>query len=192
VSWDGIGSGDAFPHAASRYWSSDGSSKFAFDGKTAIVYSATANKYASIPVPEGTVEAMMKEAVGRLGVDFPLADFLSEAPNKAFLTGVTSGRVVNTVTIDGAPYLHLFFSQPPGIELELWVEKSDQSLPRRLIVTYRSLPGEPNFIAEFSDWDFNIHPSDADFTFQPPTDAVQVALKAPPANAPAKAKGVKR
>jgi hypothetical protein len=39
-------------------------------------------------------------------------------------------------------------------------------LPRRLIVTYRSLPGEPNFIAEFSDWDFNIHPSDADFTFQ--------------------------
>jgi hypothetical protein len=72
------------------------------------------------------------------------------------------------------------------------VEKSDQSLPRRLIVTYRSLPGEPNFIAEFSDWDFNIHPSDADFTFQPPTDAVQVALKAPPANAPAKAKGVKR
>jgi hypothetical protein len=170
----------------------DGSTKLAFNGKTAIVYSTTANKYASIPVPEGTVEAMMKEAVGRLGVDFPLADFLSEAPNKAFLTGVTSGRVVNTVTIDGAPYLHLFFSQPPGIELELWVEKSDQSLPRRLIVTYRSLPGEPNFIAEFSDWDFNIHPSDADFTFQPPTDAVQVALKAPPANAPAKAKGVKR
>ena len=72
------------------------------------------------------------------------------------------------------------------------MEKSDQSLPRRLIVTYRSLPGEPNFIAEFSDWDFNIHPSDADFTFQPPADAVQVALKAPPANAPAKAKGVKR
>ena len=65
----------------------DGLAKLAFDGKTAIVYSATANKYASIPVPEGTIEAMMKEAVGRLGVDFPLADFLSEAPNKAFLTG---------------------------------------------------------------------------------------------------------
>jgi hypothetical protein len=65
----------------------DGSTNLAFDGKTAIVYSATANKYASVPVPEGTVEGMMKEAVGRLGVDFPLADFLSEAPNKAFLTG---------------------------------------------------------------------------------------------------------
>jgi hypothetical protein len=164
----------------------DGSTKLAFDGKTAVVYSATPNKYASIPVAEGTIEAMMKEAVGRLGVDFPLADFLSEAPDKAFLTGVTSGRVVNTVTIDGAPYDHLFFSQPPGIELELWLSKNEPSLPRRLIVTYRSLPGQPNFIAELSDWNFNIHPPYAEFAFQPPAGAEQVALK--PATAPAPAK----
>jgi hypothetical protein len=109
-----------------------------------------------------------------------------------FLTGVTAGRVVNTVTIDGASYLHLFFNQPPGIELELWLAKTDQSLPRRLIVTHRSLPGQPNFIAEFSDWDFDIHPSDADFTFQPPAGAEKVALKpvgSPPS--PAKPKGGK-
>jgi len=170
----------------------DGSSKLVFDGKTAVIYAAAKKKYASIPVPEGTIQAMMKEAMGRLGVDFPLADFLTEAPNKAFLTGVTSGRVVDTVTIDGSPYLHLFFSQPPGIELELWLGKDDQSLPKRLIVTYRNLPGQPNFIAEFSDWNLNIHPSDADFTFQPPADAEQVQLKpAAAAPTPAKGKGVK-
>jgi hypothetical protein len=167
----------------------DGSTNLAFDGKTAIVYSATANKYASVPVPEGTVEGMMKEAVGRLGVDFPLADFLSEAPNKAFLTGGTSGRLVDTVTIDGAPYDHLFFSQPPGIELELWLSKNEQSLPRRLIVTYRTLPGQPNFIAEFSDWNFNIHPADTEFAFQPPAGAEQVALKPAAAPAPTTKKG---
>ena len=170
----------------------DGASKLVFDGKTAIAYSATAKKYASIPVPEGTIEGMLKEAVGRLGIDFPLADFLTDDPGKAFLTGVTEGTVVDTVTIDGVPCLHMFFSQPPGIELELWVEKNDQSLPRRLIVTYRTLPGEPNFIAEFSDWNFNIHPSDADFTFQPPADATEVQLKPVAATAPpvkGKAKG---
>ena len=168
----------------------DGSRKLFFDGKEAVVYSAALNKYAGIPVPEGTIEGMLKEAVGRLGIDFPLADFLTNAPNKAFLTGVTSGRVVDTVTIDGAPYLHLVFSQPPGIELELWVEKSDRALPRRLIVTYQALPGEPNFVAEFSDWNFDIHPSDADFTFQPPAGAQQVELKpVAKTTAPAKAKG---
>jgi hypothetical protein len=169
----------------------DGSHKLVFDGKTAVVFSAAANKYASIPVPDGTIEGMLKEAVGRLGIDFPLADFLTEAPNKAFLTGVTSGRVVNTVTIDGAPYDHLFFFQPPGIELELWLSKNDQALPSRLIVTYRSLPGQPNFIAQFSDWNFNIHPSDADFAFQPPAGATQVELKPIAAAAPAKGKGKK-
>src|SRR5262249_37879345 len=168
----------------------DGSNKLAFDGKTLMIFSADAKKYATASFPEGTtIDGMLKEAVGRLGIDFPLADFLSEAPNKAFLTGVTSGRVINTVTIDGAPYLHLFFSQPPGIELELWLSKNEQSLPRRLIVTYRSLPGQPNFIAEFSDWNFNIHPSDAEFAFQPPAGAEQVALKPPPAPPPVKKGG---
>jgi len=160
----------------------DGTTKLVFDGKTAYVFAAAQNKYAKIPVPDGTIEGMLREAVGRLGVDFPLADFLTSAPNKAFLTGVTAGRVVKTVTIGGAPYLHLFFAQPPGIELELWLSKNDQSLPSRLIVTYRMLPGQPNFIAEFADWSFDIHPSDAAFAFQPPAGAVEMALKpvAPP------------
>ena len=120
----------------------------------------------------------------------PLADFLSEAPNKAFLSGVTSGRVVNTVTIDGAPYDHLVFSQPPGILLELWLPKTGPALPRRLIVTSGALPGQPNFIAEFSDWNLSIHPADTELVFQPPADAVQGALKPLPPVAPAsKAKG---
>jgi hypothetical protein len=156
----------------------DGSAKLTFDGKTLVIFSAQIKKYASMTLPEGTtIDGMLKEAVGRYGVDFPLADFLSEAPNKAFLSGVTSGRVVNTVTIDGAPYDHLFFSQPPGIELELWLPKTGQAVPRRLIVTYRALPGQPNFIAEFADWNFDVRPSEAEFAFQPPAGAQQVALK---------------
>ncbi len=168
----------------------DGPGKLVYDGKTVIVYMANGNKYASIPVPD-TIAGMMKVAMGRLGVDFPLADFLTEAPSKAVLSGVTAGRVVNTVMIDGVPYLHLFFSQPPQIDLELWLEKNGQSLPRRLIVTYRSLPGQPDFIAEFSNWDFAIHPTDADFVFHPPAGATQIALKPPATAAPAKATGSK-
>jgi hypothetical protein len=158
----------------------DGPSKLVYDGKTLLVYVADGNKYASIPVPD-TIGGMMREAIGRLGIDFPLADFLTDTPNKAFLSGVTSGRVVNTVTIDGVPCLHMFFSQPPGIDLELWLENNAQALPRRLVATYRSLPGQPNFIATFSDWNFSIHPTDADFAFQPPPGAVKIALKPPEA-----------
>jgi hypothetical protein len=136
----------------------DGPRKLIYDGKTAMLALDDGKKYASIPVPDN-IDGMMQVVVGHFDVDFPLADFLTSAPDRAFLTGVTAGRQINMVTIDGVPCRHLVFSQPPGIELELWLENNDQSLPRRLIVTYRSLPGEPNFVAEMSDWNFAANPA---------------------------------
>src|SRR4051812_48879456 len=154
----------------------DGQSKLDYDGKTLVLYDPDAKKYVSVPF-SGSLEDMLKQMSERLNVDFPLADFLTATPDKAFLTGVTSGSEINTVTIDGVQCQHLLFEQPPGIELELWVEKNDRAIPRRLIVTYRSLPGEPRFIAEMSDWKLGLNPSDAEFTFTPPAGATKVEPK---------------
>jgi hypothetical protein len=165
----------------------DGSTKLFYNGKTVVLFRVDAKRYASLPVPN-TIQGMLKEVMGRLHVDFPLADFLTDDPAKSFLYEVTAGRVVNTVTIDGVPCLHLLFFQPPGIELELWVEKNDQSVPRRLIVTYRTLPDQPNFVAVFSDWNFSVHPTDAEFEFQAPEGAKRFELKPAASAAPAKSK----
>ncbi|HMD92157.1 MAG TPA: DUF2092 domain-containing protein, partial [Trebonia sp.] len=101
---------------------------------------------------------------------------LTADPAKSVLSGVTAGRQVNIVNVDGVPCRHLFFTQP-GIELELWVENNDRAVPHRLIVTYRSVAGEPSFIAQMSDWNFDVPPANADFAFQPPAGAVKVDLK---------------
>jgi hypothetical protein len=166
----------------------DGSTKLFYEGKTVTILGVEANKYATVQAPN-TIQGMLETVVGKLGVDFPLADFLTDAPDKSFLAGVTSGREVNTVTIDAVPCRHLLFTQPPGIELELWIEKNDKALPRRLIATYRSERDQPSFVAEFSDWNLSARPSDAEFTFQPPAGAVQVELKPAAKVAPAKPKG---
>ncbi|MGE0259664.1 MAG: DUF2092 domain-containing protein [Alphaproteobacteria bacterium] len=155
----------------------DGSAKLLYDGKTLTVFNAAKNTYATVAAPDN-LQAMMKDVVARYNVDFPLADFVAAEPGKAFLTGVTTGREVGTVTIDGKPARHLFFTQPPGIELELWVDKDEKALPRRLLVTYRLLHGQPSFVAQFSDWNFDVHPTDADFTFQPPAGATKAELTA--------------
>jgi hypothetical protein len=155
----------------------DGRRKLMYDGKTAVVALDGGKKYVSLLVPN-TIEGMLHVVVGRFGVDFPLADFLTNEPQKSFMLGVASGRQVNMVTIDGVPCRHLVFSQPPKIELELWVEDNEQSLPRRLIVSYLSLPGEPNFVAEMSDWNFTVHPTDAEFQFEPPQGAERLQLGA--------------
>jgi len=155
----------------------DATVKMFYDGKDLTLTNVAANRYTVIPVPS-TIQGMMETAMGKLHVDFPLADFLTDAPNKAFLTGVTSGKVINTVTIDGTPCKHLYFEQPPGIQLELWLEDNERSLPRRLIVTYADMPGSPSFIAMFSDWNLDAHTADADFVFTPPAGATKVDLPA--------------
>ena len=153
----------------------DGPRKLFYDGKTvALALDAAGNHYATLPVPN-TITMMMHVVMGRFGLDFPLADFLTDVPDKAFLSGVASGREVNKVTIDGVPCVHLVFSQPPGIELELWLE-SDRGVPRRLIVIDNDSPGKPEFIAEMFDWDFTVHPADADFAFAPPNGAKEIGF----------------
>ena len=111
----------------------------------------------------------------------PLADLLSDNPAEAVASGITSGGKVGTSTIDGVRCSHFFFEQAADdLELELWLEDNQQAVPRRLVVTYRSLPGRPIFffIAELSGRDFSIQPPDSDFVFQPPAGVTQVELKA--------------
>jgi hypothetical protein len=156
----------------------DGVSVLTFDGKTATLFGTKQNKYARIEAP-GNIEAMLGDVAERLNLEFPFSDFLAANPGKSFLDGVTSGRELDPVTIDGKPARHLFFSQTGGIEVELWVDKSEQAIPKRLFVTYRLLPGQPNFIAEFSDWNFAAQSSDSDFAFQPPAGAKEVELQGP-------------
>jgi len=168
----------------------DASSKLFYDGKTVTLFGVESKKYVTVPAPD-TIQAMLEMVISKLHIDFPLADFLTDSPDKSFLSGVTSGKEINTVTIDGVPCRHLLFTQAPKIELELWIEKNDKALPRRLVITYRAEPGQPSFVAELSDWDFSIHPTDADFAFQPPEGATRVELKPTAAATPARPQGTK-
>jgi len=153
----------------------DGTTKMFYDGIDLTIYGAEAKQYARIPV-SGNIQEMVDAAEARLGIDMPLADFLSNDPDKSLLAGVTSGGQVGMATIDGVRCRHFFFIQSPDLELELWLEDNDKALPRRLFVTYQSLPGRPSFFAELSNWDFSSHHPDTDFVFQPPAGVAQVEL----------------
>jgi hypothetical protein len=139
----------------------DGSVRLVYDGKQASLLGVESNKYTTIPVPD-TIKGMMDTVADDLDVDFPLADLLSAAPDKSVLLGVTSGREVNSVTIDGVQCRHLLLTKSPGVEIGLWVEKNDRALPRRVIIAYRNMSGRPSVFADLSSWNFSVHPSDAD------------------------------
>jgi hypothetical protein len=154
----------------------DGRSEIGYDGKTLTIYNVAAKRYGTIPIT-GSIETMLRTASEKMGIDFPLADLLADQPGQAFLNGVITGIKVDDATIDGQTCHHFFFVQPPGIELELWSEANDQALPRRIAITYRSLPGEPQFLAEMSDWKLGLNPSNDAFVIKLPADATRIEAR---------------
>jgi hypothetical protein len=161
----------------------DGSLDLFYNGKSVSAFWPDSKAYATIAAPSD-IRSALDEVLNKLHIDFPLVDLFSDAPDKAFLSGVTAGWQVGTAKIDGVDCRHLFFTQRGGVDLELWVEKNDAAIPHRLIVTYRLLPGQPDFIAQFTHWNTRIHPSNSEFVFQPPAGAKQIAMG--PAAAPGK------
>jgi hypothetical protein len=69
----------------------NGSTKMFYDGETLVAYNPDEKKYSSIHVP-GKLDEMVDAAEKRLGADFPLADLLTDNPEKSIISGVVFGR----------------------------------------------------------------------------------------------------
>lgn len=155
----------------------DGANELYYDGNTVSIFSPDRKEFALMSAPGG-IETALDEVLGRLKFDFPLVNFFAVSPDRSLLRGVVAGWQVGTATIDGIECRHLLFLKRGVIDLELWVEKNDAAVPHRLIVTYHLLPGQPSFIAEFTNWDGRGRPSDSVFAFQAPARAKQIDFPA--------------
>jgi hypothetical protein len=84
-------------------------------------------------------------------------------------TGTYAGRHY----LDGDWYHHLLLSTNAA-DVQLWVASGDASEIRKLVITYTSKPGEPQYRALLRDWDFDPAIDSTTFTFTPPADARKV------------------
>ena len=156
----------------------DGANELYYDGNQVSVFSPDRAEYAMLAVP-GTIEAALNEVLGKLNIDFPLVNFFAVSPDRSLLSGAVAGWQVGTSMIEGVECHHLVFLKKGDVDLELWVENNKAATPRRLMVTYRLLPGQPSFLAEFTNWDSRVQPADAVFAFRAPPKAKQIVLNPP-------------
>jgi hypothetical protein len=65
------------------------------------------------------------------------------------------------------------------VDMQVWIAQGEQPLPRRVILTYKNAPGQPQFRADLSDWDLSPKVAADSFTFTPPAGAEQIPFLAP-------------
>ena len=57
---------------------------------------------------------------------------------------------------------HLAF-RTAKVDWQIWIEDGRAPLPRKLVITYKLVPGAPVFRLELSDWDVSARLPDATF-----------------------------
>jgi len=90
---------------------------------------------------------------------------------------VNSGYYVGEATIAGI-LCHNLALRNEDEDVQLWVAKGDEPVPRRIVVTYKNLEGQPQFRAQFEEWNFSPNFSETIFSYSPPAHADRVGFLA--------------
>lgn len=141
------------PDRAYVDWQSDlGARRFWYDGTTLTVTDPATPFYAAEAAP-ATLDATLDLVETKLGFAPPLGDFLHAEPYGVLRADVRYGVYLGTSEIDGRECHSLAFVDDK-IDWQIWVDTGPRPTPCKLVITYLTQPGKPQFSAVFSDWDF--------------------------------------
>ncbi len=141
-----------------------------FDGETARVYSEGINGYAQFPAP-GTVDQLIEALRAGHGVSLPGADFLLSNPYQVLVPDILEAKYMGRGVIDGLACEHLAFRNF-DTDWQLWVEVGECPIPRKLVITSKTINSAPQYTFRIKSWKTDVEPADEVFTFTPPVDAV--------------------
>jgi hypothetical protein len=142
------------------------------DGKEISVFDENENVYAIVP-KEGTLTEIIDYFVDDLQMPLPLAELVSDDLTEVLTEKISFGHTIGESIIDGIRCDNLVL-QNDEVDVQLWIEKGKKPLPRRVVITYKNEPGEPQFWAQFVEWNLSPDVDDKQFSFQPPADASRI------------------
>ena len=159
-----------------EYWSDTGGRHFWYDGQTVTLYDPGLGVYASEPA-KPTIDATLEHLNTELGFTPPLSDLMTSDPAATLRKNVLFGFHVGLTYVDGVRCHHLAFVER-DIDWQVWIEDGTRRTPRKVVITYKSIPGAPQYAAVLSDWDFATRPPDSLFIPQLPAGADRISFLA--------------
>jgi hypothetical protein len=121
----------------------------------------------------GDIDASLDFLAEQLGVPRQLRDFFSKDLTASLGGAMRSGYYVGESMISGVLCDHLALRSETE-DVQVWIAQGDEPVPRRIIIAYRQIEGQPRFWAQFTEWDFSPEVSDTTFTFSPPEGATRI------------------
>ena len=150
-----------------------GKRRLFYDGHQIVLEDLTQNVYASAP-QTGPVDDVVAFVADRFGIPVALSELLSPELPKLLSEDLASASDVGESTIDGVRCDHVALRNG-SVGMQLWIGQDD-SLPRRITITYEHEEGRPQFRARFTGWDLSPKITKATFAFEPPKGSEKIAF----------------
>jgi hypothetical protein len=164
------GSVDASVRRPNRLYSEfDGdlrSTIFWYDGENFTFLDRKRDVYSTQPSPP-TLDATVDHIMDKYGFSIPLSDLAFSDPYASLMENVHFGLYVGLHSVDGVRSHHLAFVKK-HIDWQIWIEDGKQPVPRKMVITYKTLPGSPQYTAVFSEWDMATRLPDSLFVVDAP------------------------
>jgi hypothetical protein len=146
---------------------------YLYDGREFTLYAKRLGYYATAPVPP-TLGELTDRLAERYDIQVPLVDLFKWGPSSA--AGITGAMDLGPSEVDGVTCQHYAFRQE-GLDWQIWIQRGDYPLPRRLVATTTTDEARPQFTALYV---WNLAPSfnGSAFAFVPPSDAEKIVFAA--------------
>lgn len=144
------------------------------DGKTLTVLDRNKNVYAQLPDP-GTIDQAIDMLQEKYGMSLPAADLLSADVYKTMTDGCNAINYIGIGYAVEEKCHHLAFSRE-NIDWQMWISIGDKPSMRKIVITYKQLPGEPQYTLQLLKRETAIKINDAVFACEIPKGAEKIEV----------------
>jgi hypothetical protein len=146
---------------------------FFYEGKTFTLFAPRMNVFATTPAPPTLIE-LAEKLKDDLDIELPLADMFYWGTPKSTVSEIKSAIDLGPSSVDGVTCEQFAFRQP-GIDWQIWIQKGDYPLPRKLVITTLTDEARPQYSSVYT---WNLAPSfdDTAFVFNAPKDAYAISF----------------
>jgi hypothetical protein len=154
-----------------------------FDGRQIALLDRDENVYATAE-RTGNIDEIVDFVRNDLETPVPLSEMIDTRFPKLIRERVQTIYSAGVETLHGKRCEHLA-AEGEAVDAQFWIALDGEPLPCRIVLTYKRAEGNPQFRAEFVEWDLAPKLSAELFRFEPPKDAERIPFLLPARQAPA-------
>jgi hypothetical protein len=139
-----------------------------------VLWNEKENLYAAEKLG-GNLDKVFDHLQTQYNVLIPGHDLLVEHPYDSLSAHAQNGEYLGEHRVGEYKCHHLLF-RAESVDWQVWIDAGDEPLPRKLVITYKLEPGQPQYEAVIDNWNLAPRVSAKDFAFTPPTGARETTV----------------